>query len=136
MKQHECAATKVCNECKEEKNLTEFYTRWNRKRTERQAKAKCKDCANKLSRDEYSSNPEKREKILSRQAISHSTPEYKEQRKIYSQAYNEENREKISDQKNKNHIGNRYEISYLLLFFSRKFNGARYLSNRATPSSF
>ena len=80
---------KICNNCREEKSMSEFSKKYKTKDGTQKYQAICKKCFNK------------------KDAIRRSTDEYKKSKKEYGHEYNKNNKEKISNQKKEYHIKNK-----------------------------
>jgi hypothetical protein len=99
MKQHECAATKICSTCKEEKSISDFHSYFDNRKGKAYLKGKCKLCENAKEKERYNSNEKARLLKLANQAVKRSTDEFKKNLSAYHKVYNRLNAEKISLQK-------------------------------------
>jgi hypothetical protein len=68
MKQHECAATKICKKCGTEKSVSEFHSYFDNRKNKSYLKANCKSCYNQQLSSAYLLNEDARVKKLAKQA--------------------------------------------------------------------
>lgn len=84
--------SKVCNNCKKEKNISNFSKKYKTKDGIQKYSAICKSCFNEKDKERRSKK------------------EYKEKKKQYDSKYYNENQEKILERKKEYHIENQEEI--------------------------
>jgi hypothetical protein len=99
MKQHECAATKLCKTCNTEKSVSEYHSYFDNRKGKTYLKGKCKLCENAKEKERYNSNEQARLFKLANQAVKRSTDEFKKKSSDYHKGYNVLNAGKISIQK-------------------------------------